>query len=144
MKGNSQNKKYIRGMFTEVTCQFLIFMDDGSITLLFVTNKQNFLVQFMSSFLIRKSKILVYNRLVVRRQELCQIRESGISISKPRLNINSKKTFFMVYELIYCVTATSVTSKNLFSNAGLVRNNQRNRMEPSALYMFFFTQLEKN
>ncbi|RNA00123.1 hypothetical protein BpHYR1_021146 [Brachionus plicatilis] len=39
--------------------------------------------------------------------------------------------------LIYCVTAISVTSENLFSNAGLVQNDQRNRMEPSALNMVF-------
>ncbi|RNA28276.1 hypothetical protein BpHYR1_022578 [Brachionus plicatilis] len=40
-----------------------------------------------------------------------------------------------VSELIYCETATSVPSENLFSNAGLVQNDQRNRMEPSTLKM---------
>ncbi|RNA09986.1 hypothetical protein BpHYR1_049886 [Brachionus plicatilis] len=41
-----------------------------------------------------------------------------------------------VCELIYCVTATSVPSENLFRNAGLVQNDQRNRMELSALNMY--------
>ncbi|RNA16555.1 hypothetical protein BpHYR1_023405 [Brachionus plicatilis] len=46
-------------------------------------------------------------------------------------------------ELIYCVTATSVASENLFSNAGLVQNDQRNRMEPSALNMDNFIMKNK-
>ncbi|RNA12551.1 hypothetical protein BpHYR1_009916 [Brachionus plicatilis] len=49
-----------------------------------------------------------------------------------------------VCELIYCVTATSLASENLFRNSGLVQNDQRNRMEPSALNVVFFTPLEKN
>ncbi|RNA36186.1 zinc finger BED domain-containing 1-like [Brachionus plicatilis] len=48
-----------------------------------------------------------------------------------------------VCELIYCVTATSVPSENLFSNAGLVQNEQRNRMEPSALNMVNFIMKNK-
>ncbi|RNA21721.1 hypothetical protein BpHYR1_020137 [Brachionus plicatilis] len=43
-----------------------------------------------------------------------------------------------VYELIYCVTATLVPSENIFSNAGLVQNDQINRMEPSALNLINF------
>ncbi|RNA40176.1 hypothetical protein BpHYR1_013812 [Brachionus plicatilis] len=49
--------------------------------------------------------------------------------------------FISVCELIYCVTATSVPSENLFSNAGLVQNDQRNRMEPSASNMFKISKL---
>ncbi|RNA17648.1 hypothetical protein BpHYR1_028437 [Brachionus plicatilis] len=49
---------------------------------------------------------------------------------KKEISILSK-----VCELNYCVTATSVSSENLFSNAGLVQNDQRNRMESSALNM---------
>ncbi|RNA24547.1 hypothetical protein BpHYR1_030119 [Brachionus plicatilis] len=41
-----------------------------------------------------------------------------------------------VCELIYCVSATSVPSENLFSNAGLVQNGRKNQMEPSGLNMY--------
>ncbi|RNA16713.1 hypothetical protein BpHYR1_049513 [Brachionus plicatilis] len=50
-------------------------------------------------------------------------------------------------ELIFnCVTSASVSSENLFSNAGLVQNDQRNRIEPSALNVLNneLSILEKN
>ncbi|RNA26616.1 hypothetical protein BpHYR1_014647, partial [Brachionus plicatilis] len=47
------------------------------------------------------------------------------------INIFDQK--WSICELIYCVTATSVPSENLFSNAGLVQNDQRNWMESAAL-----------
>lgn len=43
-----------------------------------------------------------------------------------------------VAQLVFSVTASSVPSENLFSSAGLVQTEVRNRIDPSALEMVNF------